>query len=107
MSNKSNWDSYQSCLRAAILSRNFAVHFARCEDWAHAYGHAASAKTAQTKANDYFERYIDALALDDFERYLDALALDDVSEHTCTSCLRPELDCSLNPCDAVKADRIG
>ena len=94
MSNKSNWDSYRSCLRAAKRSRDYAVHFARREDWTRAFAHAETAKTAQDNADEYFVRY------------LDGLALDDVPEHTCTSCLRPELDCSLNPCDAVKADRI-
>ncbi len=63
MPNKSNWDSYQSCTISAKISRDCAVHFARREDWTPAFAHAASAKTMQTKADEYFEDYLDELAL--------------------------------------------
>ncbi len=96
MPNKSNWDSYQSCLRTATRLRDAAIYFARYgNDWVSAFARAESAKTAQAKADEYFERYLDALALND--------ACDG---YNCISCQRSESDCSRNPCDAVKADRI-
>ena len=90
----SHWQSYESCMRAAKRSRDYALYFAERKDWTRAFAHAETARTAQVKADEHFECR------------LDELALNDVPEHTCTSCLRPELDCSLNPCDAVEADRI-
>ena len=78
----------------AGIHRERVVYFAGKHNWDKAYRSAARSKKSQVMADQHFEFY------------LDTLARDEVSKHTCTSYLRPELDCSLNPCDAVKADRI-
>lgn len=58
-----HWKSYESCTSSAKKSRKYAVYFAERRDWDRAYAHAASAKTAQLKADEHFEFYLDALAL--------------------------------------------
>lgn len=61
----SYWKAYESCMSAAKRSRDNAVHFARRNDFTRAFAHAETAKTAQCKADEHFENYIDALALND------------------------------------------
>ena len=52
-------------MASARRSRSAAIYFARHNDWTRAFAHTESAKTVQTKADEYFEDYLDALALDD------------------------------------------
>ncbi len=59
----SYWKSYESCTRSAKRSRNYAILYAWQKDWDRAFARAASAKTAQVKADEYFSLYLDELAL--------------------------------------------
>ena len=59
----SYWKSYESCTRFAKRARNYAILYAWQKDWDRAFGHAATAKASQAKADEYFECYLDELAL--------------------------------------------